>query len=196
MQQGLRKMASWTEVFDTEEVLYAARRAVTAVTMLFGVVVAATIGVMAVATAGRLSSGMAILLIVAVWIAAGLWSAARLRALRRIAWCVRLSEHEIVAYDHARRKTALRWKDVRRIDWHDNRMIISGDVRCSIEVPEHFTQYSRMSHIIYDLAERHNIAILVEGEPLPVLDVYELYSFLRELSIVPDERDSGDVTTR
>lgn len=189
-------MSRWFEVFDNEEVQLTTRRKAMALSAIVVMAIGITIVSVAATMSGQMSGFGAFVLITLVWLASAGWCGTRLRRLRRVAWCLKVSDEEVVAYDYARRKTVIPWNAVTRIDWTDHSLVISGQPPCSIEIPELFSDFAALSHTMYGCAEREKIAIFVDGQPLHVLDVYRLYPFLRELSIEPHAPGSGGLATR
>lgn len=189
-------MSCWFEVFDNEEVQLSTRRKVMALSALVVLAIGVTIISVAATMAGQMTGVGAFFLITGVWLTTTIWCGNRLKKLRRVAWCLKVSSDAVVAYDYARRKTVIPWSAVTRIDWTDHSLLISGQPPCSIEIPEMFTDFAALSHSMYERAGQANVAVFVDGQPLHVLDVYRLYPFLRDLSIVPDEPGSGGLATR
>lgn len=191
-----KQMSGWFEVFDNEEVQLSTRRKVMALSVIVMVAACVTIICVAATLSGQITAGAGFLTISATWCGAVFWLATRLRRLRRVAWCLKISDDAVVAYDYARRKTVIPWSAVTRIDWTDHSLLIAGQAPCAIEIPELFTDFAALSHSVYERSERSDVPVFVDGQPLPVLDVYQLYPFLRELSIVPDDPGSGGLATR
>lgn len=173
-------MPYWYEVFDNEEVQLLTRRQVG---QLSGIVVATivfTLSGLALAHAGAVPLGLVGLFIVAVWLAAVRWIATRLRQLRRVVWCVKLSDRAIVGYDYTRQKTSLDWTRVERVELAGGGLTVYGPAPCSFEIPHLFPDFAELSHRILHYAEFYDIPVFIDGQPLHQLDVYALYPFLCE----------------
>ena len=120
------------------------------------------------------------LLIVAAWIGAVRWIASRLRRLRRVVWCVKLSDRLIVGYDYTRQKTALDWTKVERVELAGRGLTVFGPPPCSFEIPHLFPDFAELSHRVLFYAEFYDVPVFIDGQPLQELDVYALYPFLLE----------------
>lgn len=187
-------MSCWFEVFDNEEVQLTTRRKVT----VLGVIVASasllTLLCAAASFSGHMSRVGAFFLIGGVWLATAFWCGYRLRMLRRVAWCLKISEEALVAYDYARKKTVIPWSRVSKVEWTAHSLLISGPPPCSIEIPDVFADFAALSHTIYERADRAHVAVYIEGTPVTALRLHRLYPFLREMEITSEDRDTGGLT--
>ncbi len=186
----------WFEVFDNEEVQLNTRRKATALGMVVGGAVVITILAVAATLSGQIGGAAAFLILSGTWAGTRLICAVRLRRLRRIAWCLKISHEAVTAYDYARRKKVIAWTAVSRIDWTNEGLTISSESPCVIEIPEVFSDFAALSHTVYDFAGRMNIPVYVDSQALTVLDVARIYPFLSEFSIVPHDGDSSGLATR
>jgi len=109
------------------------------------------------------------------WLGIAAWTTYRLRKLRRIAWCVRVSQQRVVSYDYTRRATRLPWKRIRRVDLQSQALHLIGPAPQHIEVPHRFRNFADVSHTIVDHAEANEVPVHVDGQPWDTLDVYTLY---------------------
>jgi hypothetical protein len=100
------------------------------------------------------------------------------RRLCRTVWCVKVSEENIVGYDCARRKTTLKWDALQRVDVTDHALVLVRSPYCFFEISTAFFDYPTLSHSILAHAERHDVALCLDGRPLDAIDVYALYPFL------------------
>ncbi|MDX1548228.1 MAG: hypothetical protein R3247_14615, partial [Rhodothermales bacterium] len=109
-------MSHWYEVFDNEEVQWQARRQATHLTALAAGSVVATLVLAALALGHVLALPLAGVAVAVLWTGTVLWMARRQRALRRIVWCIKLSEDGAVGYDYTRSKHTLRWTGMARLE--------------------------------------------------------------------------------
>lgn len=168
------------EVFDADEVQFNTRQKVT---RLSGVVVAAV--ALTVLTVGMAQSdavplpavGVAVF---SIWLAAVWWISRRLRRLRRVVWCVKLSDGHVVGYDYARRTVSLEWQQVQRVEITDADLRIVGSQACAIYIPSIFPAFAALSHQAVAHAEQHGVPVYLHGRPYEDLDVYALFPFLAD----------------
>lgn len=102
----------------------------------------------------------------------------RHRHLCRTVWCVKVSAEGVVGYDCARRKTNLKWDDLQQINVTDHALVLIQSPYCFFEISTAFFDYPALSHGIVAHAERHDVALSMDGRPLDEIDVYTLYPFL------------------
>ena len=117
---------------------------------------------------------------IALWAAVIGGCAIRLRRLRRVVWCVKLSDREVVGYDYARRRMRIDWIDAERLELGEHGLAVVGPSPCVLEVPHLFPEFATLSHRMVRYAEFYEIPIFVGGQPWQQLDVYHLYPFLTE----------------
>ena len=176
-------MPSWHEVFDNQDALLRSRQRVRGLTRWYGlaalgVALGAPLAIIHLPGGTWLAAGAALVLIVA-----GVWLTLVLRQLYAVAWCVRISFHELVA-DFGRRRTAFRWEELQRVELDDEGIILvgpdtGGAVR-RLRLPDSFPEYTRLSHRVVEYAEAHRRPVYLDGQPWQLLDVDALYPFLRE----------------
>lgn len=188
-------MSCWYEVFDNEHVQLNTRRKVSVLGAVLLGAIALTISAAAVTFAGPLPIVAGVMFMACGWLLTVTWCGTRFRKLRRLAWCLRVSDVGVVAYDYARKKTVISWDQVTRIEWTGQSLLVSGPPPCSIEIPHLFSDFSTLSHVVLDEAERHGLTIHVEGAPLESLPLAQLYPFLADLEIGHGPRANDDGLT-
>jgi hypothetical protein len=188
-------MSCWYEVFDNEDVQLATRRKVTALSVVAAIAATATLVCLSAMASGHISVIGAAAVIMPVWILTAVWCVARVRALRRVAWCLKISDEAILAYDYTRKKILLPWSSITRVEWTDRSALIAGPPPCTIEIPSLFSDFTALSHSLLRQAEAHQVPVYVDGGSLDLVDVYKLYPFLRELQVVSGDATRGGLTT-
>ena len=171
-------MSNWYEVFDNENVQLKTRRQATRLSLYTALAVMLTFLLTALALEGTLPMPAAGALLVALWVGLSTWLSHRMRKLRRIMWCLKVSPDRIVGYDYTRHKTLLNWPSVRRVELAPKGLLLIGEDRCTLEVPHLFPDFHLLSHRIVQYAERHDVPVLIDGQPWEALDVYHLFPFL------------------
>lgn len=188
-------MSCWYEVFDNEDVQLSTRRKVTALSAVATVAATATLICLSALSSGSINAVGAVAVLIAIWIGTGVWCIARLRALRRVAWCLKISDESVLAYDYSRKKILIPWSRIQRVEWTDRSVLIAGPPPCTVEIPRLFGDFAALSHLLRSHAERRRVPIYVDGRPVTDLDVYQIYPFLRELHVAPENEDPGGLTT-
>ena len=173
-------MSHWYEVFDNEEVQWQARRQATHLTALAAGSVVATLVLAALALGHVLALPLAGVAVAVLWTGTVLWMARRQRALRRIVWCIKLSEDGAVGYDYTRSKHTLRWTGMARLELARRGLLLVGDDGATLEVPHLFPDFHFLSHRAVHYAERHDVPVYIDGQPWQMLDVYALFPFLAD----------------
>lgn len=168
----------WYDVYDNVEVQLLTRRQAAAVTGIVTVVLAVSAACLSLGLAGVLSLPLAVFVALLVGSAFIWWFVRRIRRLRRIVWCVKISREEVVGYDYGRRKRALEWSKVERVEVDDGSLTIVGPQPVSLEITHLFADFHCVSHRIVHFADRHAIPIFVHGKPWQQIDVYAVYPFL------------------
>lgn len=176
-------MPTWYEVYDNQEALLATRQRVRRLTTRYGVA-SVTVALTAPLVVLHVPGGPWIAVgAAAVLAAAGLFVVRSLRALHAVAWCLRLSYHGLLA-DFGRRRTAMRWRDVARVEVDDEGLMIlgtdEGGTARRLRIPLAFPRYARLSHRVVEYAEAHGRPIFVDGRPWQLLDLRTLYPFLTD----------------
>ena len=183
-------MAYPYDVFDAEEVQYETRRKVT---RLLGVVLAAVVlTVLAALLAHGRYASLPVVggSVFAVWLTTIWWVSRRLRQLRRVVWCIKLSKRRLVGYDYARRTIKMDWAQVQRVEVSDDDLRIVASRHCSIDVPSVFPRFAALSHQVVFHAEAHGVPVHLDGQPFDDLDVRVLFPFLEETLSRPDGSSS------
>ena len=173
-------MAHWYEVFDNEEVQLYARKQATHLTVCAAVTVLATLFGTALGLEGWLPMPAVGGLLILTWLGAVHWMARRMRKLRRLVWCLKLSEERIVGYDYTRRKAIMDWHRVQRVDLTGDGLVIVGPELFAFEIPHLFPDFAALSHRVVYYAEGHGIPVSIDGKPWEELDVYQLFPFLAD----------------
>lgn len=187
-------MACWYEVFDNENVQLTTRRKVTALSVVAATSATATLVCLSATASGNLGAFGAVAFIVPVWIATVAWCVFRLRALRRVAWCLKISSEAVVAYDYARKKIMIPWSRIERVDWTDQSLRIIGPAPYTIEIPGMFSDFQTLSHSLITRARERNVRLGIDGQEIDEIDVYDLYPFLRQLRVTACGDSGGDLT--
>lgn len=165
-------MASPYEVFDNEVVHFSTRKQAGAL----GALAASAGGVTALGLAAGhvgLAPMPAVLAgLVLVWLGVIRYSTHRLSRLRRVMWCVKISDRRVVGYDYARHRTTLDWLQVERVALTRHGLVLAGPGRRAIEVPALFPDYPALAHRVVQHAEFYDVPVFVDGRPWQALDVY------------------------
>lgn len=181
MNSGVYKegyMSNWYEVFDNENVQLNTRRQATHLSLYTALAVMLTFLITALALEGTLPLPTAGILLVVLWAGLTSWLSYRMRKLRRIMWCVKVSPDRIVGYDYTRHKTVLDWPAVHRVELAPKGLLLAGEDHCTLEIPHLFPDFHLLSHRIVQHAETHSVPILIDGQPWESVDVYHLFPFL------------------
>lgn len=175
-------MSAWYEVYDNVDVQLMTRKRAAVMTGAVAVAIMFSIAALALGMEGSLPLPAAIGLIALGWVGFSWWSLRRRRRLRRLVWCVKLSNREIVGYDYARRKSSLDWLDIDRIDVRDNALIVVGRGDVNLEIAHLFPEFAELSHRIMGYADEHSIPLFIEGRPWQQLNVLDVFPFLSEIN--------------
>lgn len=173
-------MSHWYEVYDNEQVQLITRKQVAGLTAAAAITVALTIAGLALGHTGTFPLPAVLGVLLLTWILAVRFAAGRLSRLRRVVWCVKISDDEIVGYDYARNKISLDWPTVEYVELTDTGLVVAGPARCCFEISHLFAAFSELSHRILHHTDRHHIPVLIDGQPWQNLDVFALYPFLQE----------------
>lgn len=173
-------MYGWYEVFDNEEVHYLTRTQVARLGRLAMIMLALSIGGVALGHEELLPWPLVLFAITCAWFMTLVWTMHRLRQLRRVVWCVKISDRRVVGYDYARRRTVLDWTNIERVELADTGLLIVGPAPISLEVPHLFPDFAVLSHRILQHAEFYEVPVYLHGQPWQDLNVYRLFPFLEE----------------
>ena len=173
-------MSPWYEVYDNAQMQLLTRNQAAKMTFRAAVAGAFVVACLSLGLSGSIPLLVAIALSAGALLLFGWWCGGRLRRLRRLVWCVKLSEAEVVGYDYARRKVAIRWADAERIEIGDRGLTIVGPHPDLVEIAHLFPDFSALSHRVVLYADRNRVPIFVNGVPWQQLDVYDLFPFLSE----------------
>lgn len=171
---------SWYDVYDNVEIQLVTRRKAAALTAITVVALAGALLLAVVGFTGRLPFFPVLLVSMSAGGGFLWWFTRRLGRLRRIVWCVKLSREEIVGYDYARRRRALAWRKVERVEIGDSGLAIVGPQTLQLEIAHIFREFPQVSHRITRYADRYGIPIFINGKPWQHINVYELYPFLAD----------------
>lgn len=172
-------MSYWYEVFDNEDVQFSTRKQVGALGGLAAAAAAVTATGLAAGHIGVVPMPAALGALVLVWLGVIRYSTRRLERLRRVVWCVKISDRRVVGYDYARHRTTLDWLDVEHIVLTRESLLLAGPDRRAIEVPVLFQDYAALAHRIVHYAEFYEVPVLVGDQPWQSIDVYAHFPELR-----------------
>lgn len=173
-------MSHWYEVFDNEEVQWHARRQAAHLSALAATSVLTTVLIVALGLEGFIAMETTGGSLLVLWSGTVWWIASRQRKLRRVVWCIKLSEERVVGYDYTRRKAVMAWPSVRRIELTNKGLLMVGVDLCTFEVPHLFPDFAELSHRIVHYAEQHGVPVFIDGQPWQELDIYLLFPFLAD----------------
>ncbi len=171
-------MPSWYEVFDNSEVQYVTRRRVALVSGTTTALLALAFAAALYAYAHGAPDAVVATVLGSLWTVVVAGGVVRLRRLRRVVWCVKLSDREVVGYDYARRKLRIDWIDAERVELTEHGLAVVGPPPCTLEIPHLFPDFATLSHRIVHYAELYEVPVFVGDRPWQQLDVYDLYPFL------------------
>ena len=171
-------MSYWYEVFDNEQVQLATRRQAAKLTAWVVVGVLCTVAALIFGHAGYVSMPLAGVFFLFFWLAVVRVFARRMRRLRRVVWCLKLSDRHLVGYDYTRRKTVLDWTKLQRVEIGSEGLVLRGPELCFFEISHQFPDFAHLSHRILYYAEFYDVPIYVDGRPWQDVDVYHLFPFL------------------
>ena len=173
-------MSHWYEVFDNEAVqLYARKQAARLTAFVAGAVLVTLFGV-ALGSEDLVPMPALGVVLIITWLGTVHWLARRMRKLRRLVWCIKLSEDRIVGYDYTRRKAVMDWSRVQRVDLKKDGLLIVGTELFAFEIPHLFPDFAALSHRVVHYAERNGVPVSIDGQPWQELDVFQLFPFLAD----------------
>ena len=173
-------MSHWYEVFDNEAVqLYARKQAAHLTAVTAGAILISLFGV-ALGSEDYVPLPAIGVLLILTWFVTVHWLAYRMRKLRRLVWCIKLSEDRIVGYDYTRRKAIMNWDRVERIDLTRDGLLILGPELFAFEIPHLFPDFAALSHRVVHYAEINAVPVSIDGQPWQELDVFQLFPFLAD----------------
>ena len=173
-------MSNWYEVFDNEKVQQHARKQAAHLTAFAAAAVLVTLFGVALGAEGLLPMPAVGGLLMLTWLGTVHWMARRMRKLRRVVWCIKLSEERIVGYDYTRRKAVMDWSRVQRVELTDDGLLLVGPELFVFEIPHLFPDFAELSHRVVHYAEMNGVPVFIDGQPWPDLDVYQLFPFLTD----------------
>ena len=173
-------MSYWYEVFDNEEVQRHARKQAAHLTAVAATAVLVTLFGAALGSEGSLPLPLVGGVLVATWLGTVRWMSNRMRKLRRLVWCVKLSEERIVGYDYTRRKAVMDWSRVQRVELTHDGLLLVGPELFAFEIPHLFPDFAELSHRVVHYAEMNGVPVFIDGQPWQELDVFHLFPFLTD----------------
>lgn len=171
-------MPYWYEVFDNEHVQLTTRKQAAMLTISVVSVVAISVVCFVAMYAGHIPVPAGALLLSVTWMFTFKWSFDRLQRLRRVMWCIKISDRRIVGYDYARRQTILDWTKISRVELVGTGLILTEKDDHSLEIPHLFPEFAELSHRVVHYAEFYNIPVFLDGQPWQNIDVYDIFPFL------------------
>lgn len=171
-------MSNWYEVFDNEEVQRYARKQATHLTAVAGAAVLVTLLGASLGAENYLPRPYVGGVLVVTWLVTVRWMATRMRKVRRLVWCIKLSEERIVGYDYTRRKAVMEWRGVQRVELTNDGLLLIGPDLFAFEIPHLFPDFAELSHRVVYYAEMNVIPVFIDGQPWQNLDVFQLFPFL------------------
>lgn len=188
-------MACWYEVFDNEDVQLSTRRKVTALSAVAAVAGTVTLICLSAISSGHIGLWSAAAIVMPIWVLTTIWCIHRLRALRRVAWCLKISDDSVIAYDYSRKKILIPWSRINRVEWCGGSVRIVGPPPCTIEIPCLFADFAALSHSLCAQAERHGVPIYIDGQGIDEINLYAVYPFLHDLRVTSLGSDSDGLAT-
>lgn len=173
-------MPNWFEVFDNEQVQLLTRRQAAKLTGICVGIFACSVVLFALGHLSRLPLSVAFFLVGVGWIGSVAWLLNRFKQLHKIVWCVKISSRFVAGYDYARRKTALDWTVVERVELDQEGLTVVGPSLNYLQIPHLFTDFATLSHRIVQYAEFYEIPVLINGQLWEEIDVYSLFPFLTD----------------
>jgi hypothetical protein len=172
-------MSRWYEVFDNEEVQRRARNRRYILIRGLALTLALSLLLLSYAVghaAGRL---VALVLTAGLWAGTAVWWIRTDSHLRRIVWCVKLSDRKVIGINYARYRTEIDWIKVRSIHLMPSGLRIESSSKADIEIPHLFPDFAALSHRIVEYAEFYGIPVYVDGRPWEQIDVHGLYPYVQ-----------------
>lgn len=173
-------MSQWFEVFDNEQVQLLTRKQAAGMFVVPLSVLGVGLLLLILSREGHLGELLAGSLIFPAWLFTLAFLVRRILRLRRLVWCLKLSDTLVAGYDYARRQTCMPWSEVQRIDLTAGGLVIEGSEGRVLELSPLFTDFAALSHRVVQYAEQHGIPVYVDGRPWEEVDVYRLFPFLEE----------------
>lgn len=171
---------SWYDVYDNVEIQLITRKQAAVVTGLAAVVLAVALLCLVLGAMGRLPFVPSFLAAVVASSSFAWWLMRRIRRLRRIVWCVKLSREEVVGYDYARHRRAIPWRKVERIELGDDGLTVVGPQPFELQIAHVFREFPQVSHRVIHYADRYGIPVFVNGKPWQHINIYDVFPFLAD----------------
>lgn len=180
-------MSNWYEVFDNEEVQLVTRNRMIKLIRVLVVAFAVSVTFILTTSAQPVTRVLTVLVLGCVWFNVSFWIIRKLNQIRRVMWCLKLSDRRIVGYDYARRKTVLDWIHVGRVEVTDQSIMVVGTENTYLEIPHLFPDFSTISHRIVEYAEFYHVPVYINGVPWDQVDVHRLYPSLTDDTPLSDD---------
>jgi hypothetical protein len=178
-------MSPWIEIYDSEEVHGRLRQQVAMHSTTIAVAISVAVFLGSLAGLYELGQEVMLLSLVLVALSAAAVTGARLLGLQSHVWCIKMSPHMIMGYNHSQKATAFPWSDVDHVAIDDRSLTIVASGRSVIEIPTSFADFVHVSHRVMDLAELHRRPIHLMGKSLPDVNLISLMPELTALLASP-----------
>lgn len=173
-------MSYWYEVFDNEQVQFATRKQAATITAVVAATVGLTVAGVALLSSATVHPVIMVVSLMTMWMLTINWTYRKFQHLRRVMWCVKISDRRIVGYDYTRRQTVLDWMQVQSVDLMDTGLVVTGPDNQSIEITHLFPDFAELSHRVVFYADIYDIPVFVDGLPWQNIDVYDVFPFLAD----------------
>lgn len=170
------------QVFDSREVRYSTRKRVARYT---GVLIATA--VFALVSACMLTywipgSPLWAILLDVVWLLPIGYTGYKIYQFSSVAWCVKVYPDRIEGYDYARRKSAIPWNEISRVDFTDQHIVIFGDDGQRLRISRLFENYRELGHNLLDRVLQSDVPVTIEGTEWASVDVKSSFPFLGDVT--------------
>lgn len=173
-------MASRYEIFDNEQVHFETRKQAGRLSALVVAAVVTTLALIALAFTGYVPTAFSLLLVGTAWIALAAWIGYRMRLLRRVVWCLKISDQRIVGYDYLRKPTVFDWTIIERIELGPRSLHVHAGPDRALDIPQVFGDFHMLSHCLMHWADFYGTPLYINGRRWQDTSVYDLYPFLAE----------------
>lgn len=171
-------MSNWYEVYDSDVVLLATRKRFAKLCITSAVATVLTLALLVYLLARPEPYVFMSLGTVSVWLGFGLWAIRRFHKLRRVVWCIKVSDRRVEGYNFARRRIYMDWTRIRRIDLTSNSIQVVGQFGQILDARHRFPDFTELSHRLVAHAEFYDVPVYIEGRPWQEVDVHDLYPYI------------------
>lgn len=175
-------MSYWYEVFDNEQVQFATRKQAATITAVLAAMAGVSVAGIAFMSTATVHPVITVVSLIIGWMLTIKWAYRRLQRVRRVMWCVKISDRRIVGYDYSRRQTVLDWMQVKTVELTDTGLVVKGLDNQSLEITHLFPEFAELSHRVAFYADIYDIPVFVDGLPWQNIDVYDVFPFLDDAS--------------